>query len=144
MISKKPSSCSSLLLIDTENNLKFYRNQSSRYFWDQLYRCQFILLYLFFSEDKCYTKTRISCSCSCYICSFCPVCKEVCNGGVACCLLKLGSLEKTIIASLFHSGLHSGTIFCGKMKPYVMLVGDRLSLFLQKKTQKYYGSKLIF
>ena len=28
--------------------------------------------------------------------------KEVCNGGVACSLLKLGSLEKTIIASLFH------------------------------------------
>jgi len=32
--------------------------------------------------------------------------KEVCNGGVACSLLKLGSLEKTVIASLFHSGLH--------------------------------------
>ena len=41
--------------------------------------------------------------------------KEVCNGGVvACSLLKLGSLEKTIIASLFHSSLHLGTIFCGK------------------------------
>ena len=26
--------------------------------------------------------------------------KEVCNGGVACSLLKLGSLEKTVIASL--------------------------------------------
>ena len=25
--------------------------------------------------------------------------------------IKLGSLEKTIVASLFHSGLHSGTIF---------------------------------
>ena len=40
--------------------------------------------------------------------------KEVCNRGVVCSLLKLGSLEKTFIASLFHSGLHSGTIFCGK------------------------------
>ena len=31
---------------------------------------------------------------------------EVCNGGVACSLLKLGSLKKTVTASLFHSGLH--------------------------------------
>ena len=38
--------------------------------------------------------------------------KEVFNRGVACSLLKLGSLEKT--ASLFPSGLHSGSIFCGK------------------------------
>ena len=37
--------------------------------------------------------------------------KEVCNGGVACSLLKIGSLEKTIIASLFHSGLHSSSPF---------------------------------
>ena len=36
--------------------------------------------------------------------------KEGCNRGVACSLLKLGSLEKTVIASLFHSGLHSGSI----------------------------------
>ena len=40
--------------------------------------------------------------------------KEVCNRGLACSLLKLGSLEKTVIASLFHSGLHSGTIFLWK------------------------------
>ena len=40
--------------------------------------------------------------------------KEVCNAGVACSLLKLGSLKKTVIASLFHSGLHSGTFFYGK------------------------------
>ena len=46
--------------------------------------------------------------------SICVLTKEVCNRGVACSLLKLGSLEKTVIASLFHSGLHSGTIFCGK------------------------------
>ena len=38
-------------------------------------------------------------------------CKEVCNGGVACSLLKLGSLEKTVTASLFHSGLHSSSPF---------------------------------
>ena len=42
--------------------------------------------------------------------------KEVCNRGVACSLLKLGSLEKTVIASLFHSGLHSGTIFLWKKR----------------------------
>ena len=36
--------------------------------------------------------------------------KDGCNRGVACSLLKLGSLEKTVIASLFHSGLHSGSI----------------------------------
>ena len=41
--------------------------------------------------------------------------KEGCNKGVAYSHLKLGSLEKTVIASLFHSGLHSGSIkFCGK------------------------------
>ena len=39
------------------------------------------------------------------------VSKEVCNGGVACSLLKLGSLEKTVTASLFHSGLHSSSPF---------------------------------
>ena len=37
--------------------------------------------------------------------------KEVCNGGVACSLLKLGSLEKTVVASLFHSRLHSSSPF---------------------------------
>ena len=37
--------------------------------------------------------------------------KEVCNRGVACSLLKLGSLEKTVTASLFHSGLHSSSPF---------------------------------
>ena len=37
--------------------------------------------------------------------------KEVCNGGVARSLLKLGSLEKTVIVSLFHSGLHSSSPF---------------------------------
>ena len=37
--------------------------------------------------------------------------KEVCNGGVACSLLNLGSLEKPVIASLFHSGLHSSSPF---------------------------------
>ena len=49
----------------------------------------------------------------------CPLCrcnaftvKEVCNRGVACSLLKLGSLEKTVIASLFHSG----TIFLWKKR----------------------------
>ena len=47
--------------------------------------------------------------------------KEVCNGGVTCSLLKLGSLEKTVIASLFHSGLHSGTIFLWKKRCHMSL-----------------------
>ena len=42
--------------------------------------------------------------------------KEVCNRGVACSLLKLGNLEKTVIASLFPSGLLSGTIFLWKKR----------------------------
>ena len=47
--------------------------------------------------------------------------KEVCNRGVACSLLKLGSLGKTFIASLFHSGLHSGTIFLWKKRCHMSL-----------------------
>ena len=46
------------------------------------------------------------------------------NGGVACSLLKLGILEKTIIASLFYSGWHSGTIFCGK-NDVICYIGER-------------------
>ena len=37
--------------------------------------------------------------------------KEVCNEGVACSLFKLENLEKTVTASLFHSGLHSSSPF---------------------------------
>ena len=53
--------------------------------------------------------------------------KEVCNGGVACSLLKLGSLEKIVEASLFHSALHPGTIFLWK---------KRCHIFLTKKPKK--------
>ena len=49
--------------------------------------------------------------------------KEVCNGGVACSLLKLGSLKKTVIASLFHSGLHSGIIFLWKKRCHMLFWG---------------------
>ena len=45
--------------------------------------------------------------------------KEVCNGGVACSLFKLGSLEKTVIDSLFHSGLHSSSPFLSKKTHYM-------------------------
>ena len=62
--------------------------------------------------------------------------KEVCNRGVACSLLKLGSLEKNIIASLFLSGLHSGTIFVEKMMSYVILGNDRICPFFDKKRPK--------
>ena len=59
--------------------------------------------------------------------------KEVCNGGVACSLLKLGSLEKTVIASLFYSGLHSGTIFCGKNDVICYLWERQVMPFFDKK-----------
>ena len=60
--------------------------------------------------------------------------KEVCNGGVACSPHKLGSLYKTVIASLFQSGLLSGTIFfVEKTLSYVILGNDRLYHFLIKK-----------
>ena len=62
-----------------------------------------------------------------------PPPKEVCIRGVACSLLKLRSLEKNIIASLFHSGLHSGTIFVEKTMSYVILGNHRLCHFLTKK-----------
>ena len=49
--------------------------------------------------------------------------KEVCNVGVACGLLKLGSLEKTIIGFLFHSGLLAPRhhFVVEKTMPYVIL-----------------------
>ena len=61
--------------------------------------------------------------------------KEVCNGGVACSLIKLGGLEKTVIASLFHSGLHPGNIvekkvICYSKEPQFMPFFDK------KKTKK--------
>ena len=49
--------------------------------------------------------------------------KEVCNRGVACSLLELGSLEKIVITSLFHSGLHSGTIFMWKKCCHMLFWG---------------------
>ena len=67
--------------------------------------------------------------------------REVCNG-VACSLPKLESLEKTVKASLFHSGLHSGTIFLWKKTIlYVILRNDKLCRFL---TKTFYDAKLIF
>ena len=59
--------------------------------------------------------------------------KEVCNVVVACSLLKLGSLKETFIASLFHSGLHSGSIFCGK-NDVIWYFGERQVMpFFDKK-----------
>ena len=62
--------------------------------------------------------------------------KEVCNRGMACSLLKLGSLEKNIIASLFHSGLLSDTIFCEK-NDVICHFRERqyMSIFWEKKTK---------
>ena len=59
--------------------------------------------------------------------------KEVCNGGVGCSLLKLGSLEKTVIDSPFHSGLHSGTIFCGKNDVTCYSMERQVMPFFDKK-----------
>jgi hypothetical protein len=72
--------------------------------------------------------------------------KEVCNGGVACSFLKLGSLEKTVIASLFYSGLHSGTIFLGKKQCHMLIWGmTGYAVFLtNKRPKKFYDVKLIF
>ena len=53
--------------------------------------------------------------------------------------IKLGSLEKTVIASLFHSGLHSGTIFCGKNDVicyYLILGNNRLCRFSTKNKKQ--------
>ena len=71
--------------------------------------------------------------------------KEVCNGGVACSLLKLVSLEKTVTGSLFHSGLHSGTIFLWKKQCHMLFWGTTgYAGYWQKKTKKVYDAKLIF
>ena len=70
--------------------------------------------------------------------------KEVCNGGVACSLLKLGNLEKIIIASLFHSGLLRHH-FCAK-NDVMFYSGKRqvMPFFDKKKTKKFYDAKLIY
>ena len=73
--------------------------------------------------------------------------KEGCNRGHGLsAAIKLGSLEETVIASLFHSGLQSGTIFfVEKTMSYVILGNDRLCRFLtKKKTKNFYDAKLIF
>ena len=64
--------------------------------------------------------------------------KEVCNGGVACNLLKLGNLEKTLWFALRYH------FFVEKMMSYVILGNDRLCHFLTKKTKNFYDAKLIF
>ena len=59
--------------------------------------------------------------------------------------IKLGSLEKTVIASLFHSGLQSGIIFFGKNDVICYSWEWRVMPFFdKKKTKKFYDSKLIF
>ena len=59
--------------------------------------------------------------------------------------MKLGGLEKTLIASLFHSGLHSCTIFCGK---YDVICYSRerqvMPFFSQKEKRKFYDAELNF
>jgi len=51
--------------------------------------------------------------------------------------INLGSLGKTVIASLFHPGLHSGAIFCGKNDVICYSIEQQvMSFFGKKKTQK--------
>ena len=57
---------------------------------------------------------------------------------LAVCLLKLGSLEKTVTASLFHSGLHSSSPFFFRKNHTTRafaFVGDS-PFFYMKKTKK--------
>jgi hypothetical protein len=66
---------------------------------------------------------------------------------VACCLLKLGSLEKTVIASLFHSGLHSGTIFLWKKRCHMSFnIRERqdMSFFWKKEKKKILRCQINF
>ena len=58
---------------------------------------------------------------------------------------KLGSLEKTVITSLFHSGLHSGTNILWK-NDVICLLRERqiMPFFDKKKTKKSYDAILIF
>ena len=58
--------------------------------------------------------------------------------------IKLGSLEKPVIASLFHSGLDSGTIFLWKKRCHMLFLGTTGMLFFDKKYQKNYDARLIF
>ena len=61
--------------------------------------------------------------------------REGCNRGHGfSAAIKLGSLLKTVIASLIHSGLHSGTVFCEKNDD--ILRNDRLCRFLTIKDKK--------
>ena len=58
---------------------------------------------------------------------------------MACSLLKLGSLKKTIIASLFHSGLHLDIIFCGKnVVICYSRKGQVMPFFDKKKRPKFF------
>jgi len=59
--------------------------------------------------------------------------------------INLGSLGKTVIASLFHSGLHSGAIFCGKNDVICYSIEQQvMSFFGKKNPKKVYDAKLIF
>ena len=59
---------------------------------------------------------------------------------------KIGSLEKPVIASLFHSGLHSGNIFWGEKRCHMFFWGttDYAVFWQKKKTKIFYDAKLIF
>ena len=58
--------------------------------------------------------------------------------------VKLGSLEKTVIASLLHSGLHSGTIFYGKNDVICYSREWQVMPFLTKKDQKILRCQIDF
>ena len=72
--------------------------------------------------------------------------KEGCNWGHGLsAAIKLGSLEKTVIASLFHSGLHSGTIFLWKKRCHMLFWGTTgYAVFRQKKDQNFLWCQIDF
>ena len=63
--------------------------------------------------------------------------REGCNRGHGfSAAIKLGSLLKTVIASLIHSGLHSGTIFGGKNDVLCYSKERQVMPFFDNKRQK--------
>ena len=52
---------------------------------------------------------------------------------MACSLLKLGSLEKTVISSLFHSVCTQAPIYCGKNDVICYFGGTQVMRFFDKK-----------
>ena len=79
-----------------------------------------------------------------YVCELAVLVKEVCNGGVACSCLQLGSLEKTVRASLIALWfVLRQPFFCRKYDVTSYVKGQTISkvnygLLNSPKTQRKY------